>query len=207
VPRPSIELERQTDLRSRAVSRLTGRAEGARVSAVAALKVLHELASSQATVADAIALLHELQVHQVEMELQDEELRSSRAELEAALHRQTQVYDCAPVGLFTVDRGTVVSELNLTGARLLGFERDALLGRTLDSFLAPHSGRVLDAMLARVIEGSAAQACALELIAGGGAPHTVNASASADPAGERFLVAFIDLGGHKGGPTSRATSP
>jgi len=172
-----------------------------RASAAQALKVLHDLASSQASAADAIALLHELQVYQVEMDLQDEELRRSRAELEAVLVRQTQLYDCAPVGLFTVDRDTALTELNLTGARLLGFERAALLGRTLHSFLAPQSGRALDAMLTRVSETSGGETCTLELIAGGGASHSVHACASADPAGQRFLLAFIDLGERKTGST------
>ena len=109
--------------------------------------------------------------------------------------------DHQSVGLFTVDRDTALTELNLTGARLLGFERAALLGRTLHSFLAPQSGRALDAMLTRVSETSGGETCTLELIAGGGASHSVHACASADPAGQRFLLAFIDLGERKTGST------
>lgn len=182
------------DLRLQAHSRLTGQRgpDGARTSASAALGVLHELASSPSTAADALALLHELQVHQVELELQDEELRRSRAELEAALRRQVDLYDLAPVGCFTVDRGLVLHEINLTGARQLGFERDALLGRAIDSFLAPHSARALHAMLARVAEEGAAQGGPLQLAAGETEPRFVHARAAADPAGGRFLLAFID---------------
>ena len=132
----TTEPRRQADLRVRAVSKLTGRSpEHAHQSASAALGVLHELASSPATAADALALLHELQVHQVEVDLQAEELHASRAELETALHRQIQLYDFAPVGCFTVDPGGALLELNSTGAELLGSARDALLGQSLPGFL------------------------------------------------------------------------
>src|ERR1700679_1938271 len=86
-------------LRARAVVRLTG-TEGSHESwmkASAASQVLHDLASSPSTAAAAMALLHELQVHQVEVDLQDEELRRSCAELESTLTRQIQLYDFAPV--------------------------------------------------------------------------------------------------------------
>jgi PAS domain-containing protein len=142
---------------------------------------------------DALRLLHELQVHQVELELQAEELRNARLELEAALARQHQLYDFAPVGCFAVDRLMVMHELNMTGATLLGQERDALLGRKLDAFLVPHSARALAAMIGRLDSGSRAEAGALELVDPAGMPHVVQAGVNADPAGGRFFVALMDL--------------
>jgi PAS domain S-box-containing protein len=206
---------RSVELRARALERLTGgvqdaerasaaasrasaaasraSAAGPRASAAGALAVLHELASSPATAADALALLHELQVNQVELELQEEELRTSRAALEAELVRRIQLYDFAPLGSFTIDRSTALYELNLTGARLLGQPRDALLGRALDDFLAPDSSRALHAMLVRAGTGSGTQAGTLQLLARqGGAARTVHASIAPDPAGERFLVGFLE---------------
>src|SRR5450755_3268026 len=144
-----IKAQSQADLRLRALQRLTGNngSHDARLNGSAALQVLHDLASSPSTGAAALALLHELQVYQVELDLQDEELRRSRAELEMSLSRQAQLYDFAPVGCFTVDRSTALRELNLTAASMLGAERDRLLGRSLDSFLAAQSARALHAML------------------------------------------------------------
>ncbi len=194
-----IGARNQADLRLSALKRLTGQtgSHETRLDSSAALRVLYELASSPSTASSALALLHELQVHQVELDLQDEELRTSRAELEAALMRQVQLYDFAPVGFFTVDRSTVLRELNLTAAGLLGFERDQLLGRTLDSFLAPQSARALHTMLTRLSEDVPTEVGTLQL--GGG--RSVNASVNRDPDGLNFLVAFINVAGQAGNLT------
>lgn len=198
---PAIGPAYEADLRSRAYSRLTGRhaPEDARSGASNALYVLHELASSAATAADALALLHELQVHQVELELQDESLRSALGELEGMLNRQTELYECAPVGCCTIDADTVIHELNLTGADLLGYERDALLGRALDGYLEPRGGGTLSALLARVQQGGGREAEVLKVLAHDGTAHAMQVSVSPDPAGGRYLVAFMPLAavGHR----------
>ena len=188
--------ETRAELRLRAAQRLSrpGGVEGTRVNALAALGVLHEMSLSPATAADALALMHELQVHQVELDLQEDELRNSRAEVEAALVRSNQLYDSAPVGLFTIEQNTALVELNLTGARLLGGEPEALRGRPLAGFLTPSGGDALHILLSRVAEGLAAPACTLELATTNGAPLRMFATASADPAGPRFLMALLELG-------------
>lgn len=78
--------------------------------------------------ADTARLLHELEVHQVELQMQNEELRRARAELEAALGRYTALFDFAPIGYFTFSADGTVREANLAGARLLGVDRSALPG-------------------------------------------------------------------------------
>jgi PAS domain S-box-containing protein len=195
VSNPAIEPDSQSALRLRALARLTGRADAADVRATSgpALSVLYELASSPTTAADALALLHEIQVHQVEVELQDEELRRSRVELEASLARQLELYELAPFAYFTLDGGTAIRELNLAAARLLGADRESLLGRRLDQLLAPESGGRLKAMLADIRAGAPEQAGALRL-ADDRVAHVLQASVKADSTGERFLVALVDAG-------------
>ena len=78
---------------------------------------------------DTQKLIHELQVHQIELEMQNEELSLSWAEVEAALERYADLYDFAPVGYFTLDRDGTISQCNLTGACLLGVERARLVNR------------------------------------------------------------------------------
>lgn len=182
-------------LRQRALSRLTGKSDphDTRANSSAALAVLHDLARSPATAADALKLLHELQVHQVELDLQEEELRRSVAELETALYRQVQLYEFAPAACFTVDRSTALYELNRTGARLLGFERDVVLGRALDSFLEPDSSLALHAVLTQVAEGAERRGCELRFVARDGVSETTRASVGPDPSGHRFLIACVGV--------------
>jgi len=181
-------------LRLRALSHITGQSDppDERANSSAALAVLHELASSPLTAASSLKLLHELQVHQVELDLQEEELRRAVADLEAALFRQVQLHDFAPAGFFSVDGATVLCELNRTGAQMLGFERDVLIGRTLDSFLEPDSSRALHAALTRVAESSTADGCALHFAARDGVSKAAYASVGPDPAGRGFLIVCVE---------------
>jgi PAS domain S-box-containing protein len=183
------------DLRRRALSRLTGPGLPApgRLDPSAAFKALYDLAQSPSTAHEALALLHELQVHQVELELQDEELRRSRTELEATLNRQVQLYDAAPAGLLTVDQRSVVSEVNTAAARLLRLERGAVLGRPLVGLLAADSARALQSMLARLADGADEEVGALQLAMPDGTHREVRAAVSRDPAGTHFLVALVKV--------------
>jgi PAS domain-containing protein len=183
------------ELRTRALSRLTGSGsrDDSRVSLSTAIGVLYQLASSPHTASDALALLHELQVHQVELDLQNEELQLVRADMEATLRRQVQLYDYSPAGSCTIDRSTAISEINLTGARLLNVERATLLGRRLADFLPPAGRQALDAALARVADSGARTTCTLPLPASG-EPVALDTVVAPDPSGSGFLLALLDLG-------------
>ena len=82
-------------------------------------------------------LLHELQVHQIELEMQNEELRRAQGELEAARARYFDLFDLAPVGYFTLSEQGLILEANLTGAGLLGVERRDLVKKPLTRFILP----------------------------------------------------------------------
>ena len=120
---------------------------------------MHALASSPQTAPDALALLHELQVHQVELDLQAQELKEARAELESALRRQTELYDFQPVGCFTLDSRLAVHELNQAGADMLGVARDGAYGLGLSAFGSTESALLLRSALASVDTGARPAAC------------------------------------------------
>jgi PAS domain S-box-containing protein/putative nucleotidyltransferase with HDIG domain len=82
-------------------------------------------------------LLHELRVHQIELEIQNEELRRAQGELEASRARYFDLYDLAPVGYFTVSEQGLILEANLTAAGLLGVARGALVRQPLTRFILP----------------------------------------------------------------------
>lgn len=85
------------------------------------------------------ALLHELQVHQIEMEMQNRQLKESQQQLEETRDRYADLYDYAPVGYLTLDESGSVLEINLTGAGMLGLERSKIVGKSFINFLMSSS--------------------------------------------------------------------
>ncbi len=109
-------------------------------------------------------LIYELQVHQIELELQNEELRLAQGELEESRQKYYDLYDFAPVGYFTFDEPGLILEVNLAGGDLLGVERSNLIGRVFSAFLASESqARFYDHRRA-VIGSGERHRCDLELI-------------------------------------------
>lgn len=88
---------------------------------------------------DLKSALHELHVHQVELELQNEELRQAQEQLQATQKRYFELYNYAPVGYLTVDEKGRILDINLTGAEMLSRERQNLTGKLLTPFLVSDS--------------------------------------------------------------------
>ena len=104
-------------------------------------------------------LLHELQVHQVELEMQNAELLGARNRMETLLEKYTDFYDFAPVGYLSLNEQGQILEVNLNGAALLGVSRGQLLQRRLPPFIAPASRPTFLAFLKRVFAGGGKQVC------------------------------------------------
>ena len=139
------------------------------------------------TEADTQRLLQELQIHQIELEMQNAELQRAHVEVEAALVRYTELYDFAPVGYLSIDQQGVIQEVNLTGAAMLGVARSQILRRRLQAFVAPSSRPVVDAFLATVFAQSGKQSCEALLKTASGADFwaDLQASPAAWPKGEQ----------------------
>jgi PAS domain S-box-containing protein len=120
-------------------------------------------ASSSLSPVDQERLLHELEVHQIELEMQNEELREARIELERALARYTEIFDFAPVGYTTIALDTTLQESNHTAARLLGWKRAELVGRRFDSLVVPRDRARFSELLALVVQSESRESCELEL--------------------------------------------
>jgi len=82
-------------------------------------------------------LLHELQVHQVELEIQNESLRQTQDNLESSKLRYFNLYDLAPVGYFTLNEEGLILEANLTASNLLGVMTSTLTNKSLTHFIFP----------------------------------------------------------------------
>ena len=97
-------------------------------------------------------LLHELQVHQIELEMQNEELQHARAALEASHNRYLNLYEFAPVGYLTLTPEGKIIEINLTAAALLGVERSNLINRHFASLVAPKDSDRWHLLLKNILE-------------------------------------------------------
>ena len=84
-------------------------------------------------------LVHELQVHQIELEIQNQELTQTLTEVNALRAKYLDLYDFAPVGYFTLDTKGNIVELNLRATKMLGQERKSLVGRPLREFFDPQA--------------------------------------------------------------------
>ena len=108
-------------------------------------------------------ILHELQVHQIQLEMQNEELRETRFRLENLLERYTDLYDFAPVGYFSLDTASRIIEVNLPGAAMLGVDRSTLLRRRFSGFVARSGLATLQEFLGQVFTGAGKQVCELAI--------------------------------------------
>ena len=138
-------------------------------------------------------LLHELQVYQVELELQNDELRQAREEAEKLLEQYTELYDFAPVGYATLDREGTMRAVNLTGAGLLGVARGQLIGRDFGGFVAVAARPTFSAFLEKVFASGSREACEVALRQDGTLPHFVQLEAVAAASGQECRVALIDI--------------
>ena len=113
--------------------------------------------------ADTQRLLHELQVHQIELEMQNEELQQTRTEVEAGLQQFTELYDFAPVGYITLASDGMIKQVNLRGASLIGTERSRLVGSNFNLFVASADLPVLNTFLKNVFNSGSKESCELNL--------------------------------------------
>jgi len=124
-------------------------------------------------VKDVQQLVHELQVHQIELEMQNEELRRTQVELEAARDSYVDLYDFSPAGHFTLDtRGTIV-EANLRAGTLLGINRKELIGRPFAPFIAWDDQGTFRRHSQDVLKTGTRQICEVRLREEAGAPRWV----------------------------------
>ena len=142
-----LHQKKQADLRRRAEKILSGQAEEPK-----------ELATE-----DVQSLIHELRTHQIELEMQNEELRRAQTELEESRNRYSDLYDFAPVGYFTFDKNGRIIEVNLTGANKLGIERSFLIKTPFSIYVAPESQNIFYLHIREVLRSGSRQTCELEL--------------------------------------------
>jgi PAS domain S-box-containing protein len=108
-------------------------------------------------------LIHELQVHQIELEMQNEELRKAQQELQASRDNYFDFYNLSPVGYFTFDEKGLILDLNLISATLLSMEKRKLISKNFLPYVAPDFCPSFNAFCKKVFETDTKQTCELKL--------------------------------------------
>jgi PAS domain S-box-containing protein len=153
------------------------------------------VASQSATAGDPDTkrLLHELQVHQLELEMQNNELRRAQVELEESRERYFDLYDLAPVAYVTLSEKDQILEANLTAATLLGLERSVLIKQPLSRFILKDDQEIFCRFRKQLFENGGPQVCELRIMSHDSSQFwaRIEAAATQDAAGVSVCRAMI----------------
>jgi PAS domain S-box-containing protein len=144
-------------------------------------------------------LVHELQVHQLELEMQNEELRRTQAKLEAARDRYMELYDRAPTGYLTLNTEGMIVDANLSACTLLGITRQSLLDHPVIRLVAANDQVAFRRHMHELFNTGARQVCEVNLVRPDDVTVRVESVAVADERGEctRVLAVLVDITEHK----------
>ena len=133
-------------------------------------KLSKKTAQAPETNAEIQRLVHELEVHQIELEMQNDELLQARMQLESTLNMYVELYAFAPAGYFTLTRDGKIRHCNLTGAKLMGMGLNELKGRRFNIFISPESRPTFNTFLDKVFTSQNKEMCEVALQRNGSAP-------------------------------------
>jgi len=143
------------------------------------------------------ALLLELQTHQIELELQNDDLRQTQEALNISRKKFSDLYDFAPIGYLTISASGLILEANLTSAELLGIERGRLIKQRFSAFIADEDQDIFFIFRKHLLQRKESQRCELRLRKNNGElfhsqlKSTLNAEVDGDS--DQFRIVIIDI--------------
>ena len=154
--------------------------------------------NTQLSQEDALKLIHELQVHHIELELQNDELIQTREALSEAIDKYTELYDFAPVGYFTLSAEAEILELNLYGAKMLGEVRSKLLNNSFSLYISDESKNDFNQFIKNIFENNQIRhLCDISLIKRGLVKLQLQLSGIANSKNEICFVVATDISERK----------
>ena len=142
---------------------------------------------------ESLRLIHELEVHQIELELQNEELRRAWAEAEAANDKYIRLYDFAPSGYFTISKKGEIIELNLTGAEMLDKDRQHLKSSLFGFFVSEETKPIFSLFLEKAFKSKAKESCEVTMDSAGNLPFHVLLTGVVSDDEKHCLVTAMDI--------------
>ncbi len=168
-----------------------------RLKAEQKLKEKQNKANIQVLESDTKKLLHELQVHQIELEMQNEELQEANETAEKALKKYTMLYDFAPMGYFTLNSDGSISDLNFTGADLLGEKRFSLVNSNFKLFISKESQKSFNEFFSLVYSSNAKESCEVMLENDNNPSCLVYMEGIVTGDNRQCLLSVVDISGFK----------
>lgn len=149
--------------------------------------------NSQLSKAESLKLIHELEVHKIELEAQNEELIQARHKAQDAINKYTELYEFAPSGYFTLSSDGAIYDLNVCGSQMLGRARSYLLKSRFDFFVSSGSKQVFNLFLKRVFESKVKESCELMLRSKGNLPVYLHLSGIITENGKHCFMIALDI--------------
>ncbi len=157
------------------------------------LKMKPTKTDSSLSAVETAKLIHELEVHQIELELQNEELITARSTLQRLATQYTELYDLAPSGYFTLSSKGDILNLNLCGSQMLGKERSQLKNRRFALFVSPDTSPVFNLFLEKVFESRRKETCEVKLLKNSDNPMCVLLTGISDNNAGQCNVTVVDI--------------
>ena len=143
---------------------------------------------------NALKLVHELEVYQIELELQNEELfRTKEMAAELATEKYAELYDFAPSGYFTLSKDGRIIELNLCGSQMLGIDRSHAKNSSFVFFVSNDTISNFNLFLLKVFKSKAGETCELTLTVKGNLPMYVHLNGIVTENSEQCMITMVDI--------------
>jgi len=149
--------------------------------------------SSQFSENETLKLLHELEVHQIELEMQNEELLVAKEKAEVASQKYAELYDFAPSGYFTLSKEGIIIDLNLTGSQMLGKELLKLRTSLFGFFVANDSKPIFNRFLRDIFSNKVKEYCEITMSLDSRLPLFVYLTGIITGNGAQCIVTMIDI--------------
>jgi signal transduction histidine kinase len=158
-----------------------------------ALTINHSNTNVAYSEADELKLIHELQVHQIELELQNEELIQATERAETASDKYSELYDFAPIGYYTLTKDGYINELNFIGASMLRKERAQLINRMFADFVSNDTKPVFIIFLEKIFSSLKLESCEVILTTDGSLPMNVSLTGIVTINRDHCMVTATDI--------------
>jgi PAS domain S-box-containing protein len=164
-----------------------------RKRAIERMKANRTAAGPSTLGADTEKLLQELQIYQIELEMQNEELKESKIETEALLAKYLDIYDFSPIGYITLNQDGTILQANLTGSSLLGVERSRLIGQKFRFYVSEKFHPIFKTFFTKMFGGETIKSCEVKLENREGPSHFVQLRARLSEGEKECLLSLIEI--------------